>query len=282
MPRVKPYIVGALFGASLSFVACRYHVVRYADGVMLVNRTPQPPIRSAYVDIRDWGTSMWKQYPEVAAALTAGGHSQLVAEQMVRGLKLDLAEDEEEFADARKAGTSTGTRASSGDPLTPIKFRDAEDSEPIVKPLKRVTREPLRTEDAPSARKVEQTVQSALESLFAPYAGGDSAAAKDAAGQNAAAQEVSVQKPAGPAADTAATPLNAQPVSTSGGQSDSAGRPVMEIQSLEIELGEPLPLRPDTIAPRAAGLADPPLRLRLAPNPARRVGGADSEGLTLQ
>ena len=36
---------------------------------MLVPRTDQPPIRSAYADVREWGTAMWKQYPEVAGPL---------------------------------------------------------------------------------------------------------------------------------------------------------------------------------------------------------------------
>jgi len=57
-------------------------VVNTAQGIVVVPRTQQPPLRSAYVDIRNWSEAMWANHPEVTAALVKDGRSSLIGENL--------------------------------------------------------------------------------------------------------------------------------------------------------------------------------------------------------
>ncbi len=184
--RTKPFLFGLLLGAGLSFVALRYHVVRTADGFLLIPRIDQPPVRSAYADIREWGTAMWKQYPELAAALTKDGQGKLVADSITGDL-LGLngsqpnPEDQEPIDILPEDSPKPPTRPASlprNNPPQPIKVaptgverriapeRPARLSQPASpNQVSAAVPRPAATEES-AAR-----VRSALDNLFAPYDG---------------------------------------------------------------------------------------------------------------
>jgi hypothetical protein len=241
--RTKPFIIGLLLGAGLSFVALRYHVVRYSEGFMLVPRTDQPPIRSAYADVREWGTAMWKQYPEVAAALVADGQSKLVADAMTDDLLGRVEGDETEVLDflpeekpATPARPASTTRKN---PPTPIRLtppgserrvapdRPARLSQPADAMTPRVS---TNSEKPATTNESQVRVRSALETLFAPYGA------------------------------TTTKPATTQPSSSSTVDSrssipgSSAGpmKPILDLKDLEIDLGPARQVIPATSIPQQA------------------------------
>ncbi len=242
--RTKPFIFGLMLGAGLSFVALRYHVVRYSEGFMLVPRTDQPPVRSAYADVRDWGTAMWKQYPEVAAALVADGQGQLVADSLTDELlgqfdaagdaePLDLLPEERGPAPARPAST---TRSNPPSPirLTPTGSerriapeRPARLSQPLDAATPRVS---LETRKPGPDEESAGRVRSALESLFAPY--GDS----------------SLSTPAG-------TSPSASTVNTKSSVPAASAAPptrILDLKDLDIDLGPARQVIPSSSIPQQA------------------------------
>jgi hypothetical protein len=76
---IRAFLFGTAVGAGAGYFALNYHVVHGPDGPFVVSRTEQPPIRSAYVDVRNWSAAMWRQHPEVTAALIKAGHSDVIA-----------------------------------------------------------------------------------------------------------------------------------------------------------------------------------------------------------
>ncbi len=83
MKKYKPVLLGMLIGSLLMFVALRYHVVRHDKGVSLVPRSPQPPLRSVYSDVREWGNAMWEQHPEVAQALIENEQVDVISDEAI-------------------------------------------------------------------------------------------------------------------------------------------------------------------------------------------------------
>jgi hypothetical protein len=241
--RTKPFIIGLMLGAGLSFVALRYHVVRYNEGFMLVPRTDQPPIRSAYADVREWGTAMWKQYPEVAAALVADGQSKLVADAMTDDLLGRAGESDAEPLDflPEEKTTTPPTRPASTtrkNPPSPIRLspagnerrvapdRPARLSQPTDAIAPRVSANPAQpTSTGDSAVRV----RSALDSLFAPY------------------DESTSKLPPQPPASSTADSRSSIP-----GSSATPAKPILDLKDLEIDLGPARQVIPATSIPQQA------------------------------
>lgn len=127
---VRTFAIGLLLGLSGGIFVTHFHVIRTADGFDVVPRVNQPPLRSSYCDVRAWSSAMWTNYPEVTAALTKSGRSQVIGQN----LKDNLLEEILPKAPNRKAapvGESSVARrpvpihTESGDV-------DAEAAEPVV------------------------------------------------------------------------------------------------------------------------------------------------------
>lgn len=246
MGRTKPFLIGLMFGAGLSFVALRYHVVRDSEGFMLVPRTDQPPVRSAYADVREWGSAMWKQYPEVAAALVKDGHGKLVAESMTGDLLGKIEPDDSEALDLLPENVPPApVRPASTvrkNPPTPIRLsptgvdrpiapgRPARLSQPQFDENRSVSsdRPTTGTPDAASGR-----VRSALESLFAPY---DSTAG-------------------GPTMKTPGAGSTANTRSSIPSSSAAPSGRVLDLQNLNIDLGPAKQVIPSSSIPQQAASA---------------------------
>jgi hypothetical protein len=240
--RTKPFIIGLMLGAGLSFVALRYHVVRYTEGFMLVPRTDQPPIRSAYADVREWGTAMWKQYPEVAAALVADGQSKLVAEAMTDDLLGRAGENdaepldflpEEKMAPPTRPASTTRKNPPSPIRLTPpgserrmAPDRPARLSKPEDAMAPRVSANPV-----PPATTGDSAgrVRSALDNLFAPY------------------DDTTSKLPPRPPASSTAESRSSMP-----GSSAAPVKPILDLKDLQIDLGPARQVIPATSIPQQA------------------------------
>lgn len=83
---VRTFAVGLLMGLSSGIFITHFHVVRTNDGFDVVPRVNQPPLRSTYCDVREWSTAMWTNYPEVTAALTKSGRSQVIGQNLKENL----------------------------------------------------------------------------------------------------------------------------------------------------------------------------------------------------
>ncbi len=79
---IRPFLCGLLAGACGGLFVTNFHVVNTPEGVVVVPRTQQPPLRSSYVDIRNWSEAMWANHPEVTAALVADGRSSLIGDNL--------------------------------------------------------------------------------------------------------------------------------------------------------------------------------------------------------
>lgn len=93
MSNTKPYLFGAVLGASAMYVALQYHVVHSHDGFQIVPRTPQHSVGLAYADVRNWSPSQWTDRPELARALMAHGSSDLISESVANSLADSVTEE---------------------------------------------------------------------------------------------------------------------------------------------------------------------------------------------
>lgn len=87
---IRPLLLGMVVGSGGMFFAHRYHVVQTADGVIVVSRTQQVDLSSAYVDTRGWDTARWTESPDLALAMTNGGYGEKML-QSASGAMLDQA-----------------------------------------------------------------------------------------------------------------------------------------------------------------------------------------------
>jgi hypothetical protein len=267
--RTKPFIIGLMLGAGLSFVALRYHVVRYSEGFMLVPRTDQPPIRSAYADVREWGTAMWKQYPEVAAALVADGQTKLVADSVTDDLvgrldatdaePLDLLPEEQPAAPTRPASTARKN------PPSPIRLspagserriapeRPARVSQPVDATSPRVS----TTAEKPVIRDDSARVRSTLESLFAPY-------------------DSTTTRPAVPQPSASSTADNRSSIPSS---SAAPPKPILDLKDLQIDLGPARQIVPASSIPQQAAASASLFSPRPLPQ-AAKVAATQPESVT--
>ncbi|HWL10499.1 MAG TPA: hypothetical protein VNQ76_18990 [Planctomicrobium sp.] len=75
---IKIFLFGLLAGAFGTVMAMQYHVVRTHERFMVVARIHQPPVRTAYVDVREWTPAMWEHYPDLSEAMVKAGRSDLL------------------------------------------------------------------------------------------------------------------------------------------------------------------------------------------------------------
>lgn len=78
---VKPFLFGLTIGGIGTLLAMQYHLVRTDERFLIVSRAHQPPIRSVYVDIRNWNEATWKSYPELQEAVIKAGREDLLTAQ---------------------------------------------------------------------------------------------------------------------------------------------------------------------------------------------------------
>jgi len=88
---VKSLLFGLAFGSVGTLVAMQYHFVRTDERFVIVSRAHQPPLRSVYVDIRDWNTAMWEHYPELQEAIVKAGRQDLLTARSSTAKNLDSA-----------------------------------------------------------------------------------------------------------------------------------------------------------------------------------------------
>jgi hypothetical protein len=93
MSNTRPYLFGAVLGASAMYVALQYHVVHSHDGFQMVPRTPQHSVGLAYADVRNWSPSQWTDRPELARALMAHGSSDLISDSVAHSLADSVTEE---------------------------------------------------------------------------------------------------------------------------------------------------------------------------------------------
>lgn len=117
MSNAKPYLFGAVLGASAMYVALQYHVVHSHDGFQMVPRTPQHSIGLAYADVRHYSASQWVDRPELARALMAHGASDLISESVANSLADSVAEENSTLDQLRSfLDTSAAARDASSAP----------------------------------------------------------------------------------------------------------------------------------------------------------------------
>lgn len=123
---IRAFLFGLTAGTGLGYFAMNYHVVYGPDGPVVVSRIQQPPIRSAYVDVRNWSAAMWQRYPDVTAALVKAGKGDLIASGVARNANAPELPAAASWSD-QAAGLRT--QAEQGvnsllESLPPIKFED--------------------------------------------------------------------------------------------------------------------------------------------------------------
>lgn len=107
---IRPFLCGLLAGACGGLFATNFHVVHTAQGIVVVPRTQQPPLRSAYVDIRNWSEAMWTNHPEVTAALVKDGRSSLIGDNLKDNL-LDKVLPKQTRSDSVPSTRGTASRS---------------------------------------------------------------------------------------------------------------------------------------------------------------------------
>lgn len=75
---LKAFLFGLTIGGVGAWLSMQYHLVRTDEGLVIVPRIYQPPVRSAYVDIRHWSPTMWEHYPELSEAIIKSGRNNLL------------------------------------------------------------------------------------------------------------------------------------------------------------------------------------------------------------
>lgn len=78
-------LLGVALGGGATTVAFRCHVVRASDGWHLIQNGTSMPV-DCYADIREWTPAEWAEHPRLAAALVAGGKSDLVMRTSARNV----------------------------------------------------------------------------------------------------------------------------------------------------------------------------------------------------
>lgn len=79
MNRFSTFLLGIVLGALLMFVGLKYTIVRANSGFYLVNKATAT-LSTAYVDIRDFGASEWREYVALGADITNSDDRQLQEE----------------------------------------------------------------------------------------------------------------------------------------------------------------------------------------------------------
>lgn len=82
MARTKIFLIGMILGTTVTLLAMQFHVINTAEGLTVLPRANRPPLRSVYVDVRNWTDDTWQAYPEVREAVVLSGRSELIGEQL--------------------------------------------------------------------------------------------------------------------------------------------------------------------------------------------------------
>lgn len=187
---IRTFAIGLLLGLSGGIFVTHFHVIRTADGFDVVPRVNQPPLRSSYCDVREWSSAMWTNYPEVTAALTKSGRSQVIGQN----LKDNLLEEILPKVPTRKAapvGESSVARrpvpvhTESGDV-------DAEAAEPVMG-TKKVPNQWL-DQKSPLRQKWESMVDDAIAPMVEEEPAVESAAISDEVLPEPVANDPVIQK----------------------------------------------------------------------------------------
>lgn len=87
------------------YFAHNYHVVRTAEGVVVVPRTQHVDLKSSYADTRGWDVAKWSESPELAQAIVNDGRGELIAAGVAQGMVDGVRE---------KLGLNPSTNANGG------------------------------------------------------------------------------------------------------------------------------------------------------------------------
>jgi len=71
------FVFGVFVGATLMFVALKYHVVRTKEGVQLVPKLTAN-FSEIYVDVREFGPDDWNQHRALATALVSAQKTDVI------------------------------------------------------------------------------------------------------------------------------------------------------------------------------------------------------------
>ncbi|MCA9080485.1 MAG: hypothetical protein KDA58_07995, partial [Planctomycetaceae bacterium] len=126
MSAFKWFFGGLMAGAGLTVFALQYHVVHTNEGVIVVARTQKAPLRSTYVDVRDWSLSMWQQYPEVSLALASSGRTNVMTEGVINDVAQELG---------LPSSLTDAPTAQQPQSLVPIRFVDPPGMQPQQNPV---------------------------------------------------------------------------------------------------------------------------------------------------
>ncbi len=85
MRRLFAVLFGVMLGGGLVYAAFEYHLVRTEERFFVIPKK-QAGLVDAYVDIRDWSASQWRDHPVLAENLIADGHGDLVTGSIAGGL----------------------------------------------------------------------------------------------------------------------------------------------------------------------------------------------------
>jgi hypothetical protein len=280
--KYKHFLVGAAVGAVATGVALRYHVIRYQDGVMLVPRTSQPPLMSAYADIRSWGTVQWKEYPDVAEALVKDGHSKLIAERVAMDLLRSRGTLQPNLEPASDEVSTVPVSVFSKEATTPAVSLEESRIEPIPAPAPprrieppalptfNLDEESVRAQEkqavnpTPAPVQIESQPTAARKSFLEQFFGSGSPESTvpkaEPVGRAPATEIPAGDKPV--ASNSGGGPLTASNEST--GPVRQVSKPVtsptaksgsqtfVDLESLDIELGQPAAGGPPAPIPRPA------------------------------
>ncbi len=125
----KTFGAGLVLGGAMGLFATNYHVVQTNNGMVVLPRSSQPPLRSAYVDVRKWNLAMWEQYSEVASALVKSGRTDL----MVDGTLSNLIPNQVQPSTLEQFGQSVSEKTKEAyKSLVPIKFTNQAGEEVVL------------------------------------------------------------------------------------------------------------------------------------------------------
>lgn len=85
MRRLSALLFGIALGGGLVYCGFNYHLVRAADGWLMVPRTTVA-LEDACVDIRKWGFADWRKHPALTRDMFKAGYGDRVKSTVQEGL----------------------------------------------------------------------------------------------------------------------------------------------------------------------------------------------------
>ena len=254
---IRTFLFGTCVGLGAGYFAMNYHVVHGPEGPVVVARTVRPPLRSIYVDVRNWSPAMWERYPDVTAALVQGGKGDLIAKGALnRALGTP--------AESGAPGWSTQDYAAGIKTKTEEGFTDFIDSLP---PIKFESEEPTPTTTIPSqTRRTDEG--STAPTTNAPIASAQPQARLGQSSDPAASPEQpfsAAKSPARVSPTEVTSTIPTQPANPAPSAPQEAPAPArVQYENPRTLLGEPAPL-PRSIP--VTSTIPPTAEQRAVPNP---------------